>query len=63
MPKKLFVTRQSETKQVKEALINLARTWTQAASHREHTKEPAPVRRILFSHLSEPGIAAVMLHR
>jgi hypothetical protein len=44
MPKKLFVARQSETKQVKEALINLARTWTQAASYREHTKEPAPVR-------------------
>jgi hypothetical protein len=44
MPKKLFVARQFETKQVKEALINLARTWTQAASYRKHTEEPAPVR-------------------
>jgi hypothetical protein len=44
MLKKPFVARQSETKQVKEALINLARAWAQAASYREHTKEPAPVR-------------------
>jgi hypothetical protein len=63
MPKNLFVTRQSETKQVKEALINLARTWTQAASYRDHTKKPPRVRASYFSHLSEPGIAALMLHR
>jgi hypothetical protein len=48
--------RQSKTEKVKEALINLARTWTQAASYRGH---------LIWrpSHLSEPGIAAMMLHR
>jgi hypothetical protein len=56
MPKKPFVARQSETKQVKEAPIDLARPWTQAASCREHTKEPAPVRATCLAAWSPFGI-------